>query len=629
MGPQTFDNVGNETYPTTNRIQKGTGNEHLVDSCIIDDGTTVCVNANLRGSSVISATSLRSSAVGTFGFNTVNNGEFQIYATELDGIIMAGRGSSHDMVITNKSGSDVFRIPTGTINTTFLGNITTNGGIIGNNSNHLYLSSNSSNGEISFWGNQLNARLMTISGCGCVGIGTNTPSSTYGRLTVAGTGISIADDGNAKLQIGRFSSTACNAYIKMGNNACSLRFTNNTDLTDLVVIEKGGNVGVGSITPSQKLEVNGNTKINGTVIMNSPFVFRNKIQNGDMRIDQRYNGGTISNSEGTRPVDRFIIYNQIASNWSTQRSTVAPPGFANSLLATSTTGGSIGIGSYGGIRHLIEGLNTIDLAWGTASAKNITVSFWVRSSVTGTYGFAIRNGNANNYGYVSAYTISSANTWTYITLNIPGPTTGTWATDNTTSLNCIWDLGAGTLYSIAAGSWTSASEILGLTGGVKFFTNSSATYYLTGVQLEIGDVATPFEFLPYDVQLRQVQRYFQKWGNGVMFQAGQLGQVGGAYDFFKMIGGGVFGGGEMRDTPTISYDSAGTYWVGVGTAGSGTIGDAGTIPSSQYSSPQSLHILKTGIGRLGIGDFNTFSPTPVRGRWYVPNSDFVWVSADI
>ena len=461
-------------------------------------------------------------------------------------------------------------------------------------------------------GSDFNNIGLSITTGGNLGIGTNSVSGTYEKLAVAG-GISIKDNTNAKLEIGRYNTSgAQNSYIKLGANSNSLRFTNNTDIADIMTLTNSGNLSV-----------------IGTVSMNSPFAFRNKIHNGDMRIDQRYNGGTISNSEGTRPVDRYIIFNQIASNWSTQRSTVAPPGFSNSLLATSTTGGSIGAGSYGGIRHQIEGLNTIDLAWGTASAKNITVSFWVRSSVTGTYGFTIRNGNTNNYGYVSAYTISSANTWTYITLNIPGPTAGTWATNELPSLNCIWDLGAGTSYSQAAGSWTSASEILGLTGGVKFFTNSSATYYLTGVQLEIGDVATPFEFLPYDVQLRQVQRYFQKWGNGVMFQAGQLGQVGGAYDFFKMIGGGVFGGGEMRDTPTISYDPAGTYWVGVGTAGTGTIGDAGTIPSSQYASPQSLHILKTGIGRLGIGDFNTFSPTPVRGRWYVPNSDFVWVSADI
>ena len=123
MGPQTFDNIGNETYPTSNYIQKGTGNEHLVDSCIFDNGTTVCVNANLRGSSTISGTSLRSNGVGTFGFNTANNGEFQIYGTALDGIIMAGRGSSNDMVITNKNGSDVFRIPTGTIISNFIGNV--------------------------------------------------------------------------------------------------------------------------------------------------------------------------------------------------------------------------------------------------------------------------------------------------------------------------------------------------------------------------------------------------------------------------------------------------------------------------------------------------------------------------
>jgi hypothetical protein len=475
----------------------------------------------------------------------------------------------------------------------------------------------------------MNPNGLFVSSSGIVGIGTITPIGTYGKLTVAG-GISITNDNNAKLEIGRYSSGAPNSYIKIGSGSNSLRITDNADQYDIFTITNSGSVGIGttSLTTGYRLEVNGSTKVNGTMVMNSPFIFRNKIQNGDMRIDQRYNGATISNTEGTRPVDRYIIYNQIASNWSTQRSTVAPPGFANSLLATSTTGGSIGAGSYGGIRHQIEGLNTIDLAWGTASAKNITVSFWVRSSVTGTYGFVIRNGNTNNYGYVSAYTISSANTWTYITLNIPGPTSGTWATDNLPSLNCIWDLGAGTSYSQAAGSWISASEILGLTGGTKFFTNSSATYYLTGVQLEIGDVATPFECLPYDVQLRQCQRYFQKWGNGVMFQAGQLGQTGGAYDFFKMIGGGVFGGGEMRDTPTLSYDTS-TYWVGVGTAGTGTIGDAGTIPSSQYASPQSLHITKTGIGRLGIGDFNTFSPTPVRGRWYVPNSDFVWVSAEI
>jgi hypothetical protein len=178
-----------------------------------------------------------------------------------------------------------------------------------------------------------------------------------------------------------------------------------------------------------------------------------------------------------------------------------------------TTGGSIGAGSYSSIRHSIEGVNTYDLAWGTASAKNITVSFWVRSSVTGNYGFAIRN-FSNNYGYVASYTISSVNTWTYITLNIPGPTTGTWTINTNPCLVCMWDLGAGTSYSQAAGSWISASEIIGLTGGVKFVTNSSATYYLTGVQLEIGDVATPFETRPYSTELSLCERYLRMIANG-------------------------------------------------------------------------------------------------------------------
>jgi hypothetical protein len=200
-GPRNTGTIGSEAPLTCNYIAKSGGGDHLYDSCIVDDGTTVCINANLRGSSVISGTSLRSNTVGTFAFNTVNNGEFQIYATALDGMIMAGRGSSNDMVITNKSGSDVFRIPTGTINTTFLGNITTNGGIIGNNSNHLYLSSNSAAGEISFWGNQLNTRLITITGCGCMGIGTSAPISSL-QICAADGQFRLSGDARAQMILG-------------------------------------------------------------------------------------------------------------------------------------------------------------------------------------------------------------------------------------------------------------------------------------------------------------------------------------------------------------------------------------------------------------------------------------------
>jgi hypothetical protein len=279
-------------------------------------------------------------------------------------------------------------------------------------------------------------------------------------------------------------------------------------------------------------------------------------------------------------LDRFRAWNAFggAASWNFSRSTVAPTGFSNSLLVTSTTGVAIQSGNYAGIRHQIEGLNTYDLAWGTASAKNITVSFWVRSSVTGTYGFTIRNGNTNNYGYVSAYTISSANTWTYITLNIPGPTSGTWATDNLPSLNCIWDLGAGTSYSYAAGSWINASEILGLTGGVKFFTNSSATYYLTGVQLEVGDVATPFETKPYSTELSLCQRYFRMIANG----NDQVVLGGWSFNSTTQMETDYMSPVQMRDAPTLEQtatmyriNSAGlnnNFTSTVGTIISGTNG---------------------------------------------------------
>jgi hypothetical protein len=480
----------------------------------------------------------------------------------------------------------------------------------------------------------------SIGTTGNVGVG-GASSGTYGKLSVLG-GISIKDDNNAKLEIGRYSSGSPNSYIKLGTNSNSLRFTNAGDLADIMELTNSGSLGLGvtpsawytgggykvlqigagmsfdsgndfrarmasnayvntsgdwvylntsfatnyiqtsgqhiwqtapsgtsgntisfttamtldstgrlgiGVTPTQKLEVSGNIKSTGTMVMSSPFAFRNKIQNGDMRIDQRYNGAGISNTDGAFVLDRFRAWNAFggAASWNFSRSTVAPPGFSNSLSVTSTTGVAIQSGNYAGIRHQIEGLNTYDLAWGTASAKNITVSFWVRSSVTGTYGFTIRNGNTNNYGYVSAYTISSANTWTYITLNIPGPTSGTWATDYLPSLNCIWDLGAGTSYSYAAGSWINASEILGLTGGVKFFTNSSATYYLTGVQLEVGDVATPFETKPYSTELSLCQRYFRMIANG----NDQVVLGGWSFNSTTQMETDYMSPVQMRDAPTL------------------------------------------------------------------------------
>jgi len=292
----------------------------------------------------------------------------------------------------------------------------------------------------------------------------------------------------------------------------------------------------GSVLMTGSLTVTGSINTTENINMGSPFMFRNKIINGAMAIDQRNNGSAIT-ADGY-PVDRFIIYED-GAQFTMQRSTTVPTGagFTNSLSITVGTGQAVSSGNYTTIRHGIEGINTGDLAWGTANAKNITVSFWVRSSLTGNFGLALRN-NANNYGYVASYNIPSADTWTYITTTIPGPTSGTWSTAAATrGINLIWDLGAGTSYSIAAGSWTSTAEILGLTGGTKLKATTGATFYLTGVQLEIGNIATPFEHRPISIEESLCKRYYEKivFSGGSYFVAKVAGNQTYATIIYKTV----------------------------------------------------------------------------------------------
>ena len=378
----------------------------------------------------------------------------------------------------------------------------------------------------------------------------------------------------------------------------------------------------GSVLMTGSLTVTGSINTTENINMGSPFMFRNKIMNGAMTVDQR-NGGSAITTDGGYPVDRFIIY-ESGADFTMQRSTTAPAGFTNSLSVTVGTGNSMVAGNYTGIRHSIEGINIGDLAWGTASAKNTTVSFWVRCSLTGSFGLALRNA-ANNYGYVASYSVPTANTWTYITTTIPGPTSGTWDTSIASKgINLIWDLGVGTSYSIAAGAWTSATEILGLTGGTKLKATTGATYYLTGVQLEVGNVATPFEHRPYATELQLCKRFFQKWGNGIMWQAGNTGASGGANDYFKMLGGGNYNGGEMAGIPTLAYLND-VYFMGVGGL-SGSPSDLGTIAAANMGS-LSLNNTTTAINRLGIFNITTYGGT--RGWYYAATDPFVGLTAEI
>ena len=254
----------------------------------------------------------------------------------------------------------------------------------------------------------------------------------------------------------------------------------------------------------------GNTATINSVTPNvNNVVGKNRIINGNMMIDQRNAGAsvTIGAATATYTIDRWLAYGNSASAISVQQSTTAPTGFSNSMLVTSLAATSVGSTDTYWVRQYIEGYNVADLSWGTANAKTITVSFWVRSSLTGTFGGALRNAAANR-SYPFTYTISVANTFEYKTITIAGDTSGTWVTTNGTGLTIMWGLGVGATYSGTAGSWAGANYN-SATGATSVVGTNGATFYITGVQLEAGSSATEFEHRPYGTELQLCQRYFE------------------------------------------------------------------------------------------------------------------------
>ena len=241
----------------------------------------------------------------------------------------------------------------------------------------------------------------------------------------------------------------------------------------------------------------------------SPYVLKNRIINGDMRIDQRNAGASVTPSSGnTYTLDRWFLAASQASKVSIQQSSTAPTGFNNSLKVTSLSAYTVGASDYFDIVQKIEGYNIADLGFGTASAKTFTFSFWVQSSLTGTFGGVLLNGY-ENYSYPFTYTISSANTWEQKTITVTAPTGGTWYSNNNPGLEILFGLGVGSTYSGTANSWASATY-LGATGSTSVVGTNGATWYITGVQLEIGSTATPFERRLYNQELANCQRYYIK-----------------------------------------------------------------------------------------------------------------------
>jgi hypothetical protein len=261
----------------------------------------------------------------------------------------------------------------------------------------------------------------------------------------------------------------------------------------------------------------GNMVVSSTDLAFSPYVgFRNRIINGGMTIDQRNAGASVTLGAGdVYTIDRWNAQEDSDGGMTAQRSTTAPAGFINSLLFTTTTAdASLSATQSVWARQIIEGFNVADLAWGTANAATVTLSFWVRSSLTGTFGGSIVNSAANR-SYPFTYTISSANTFEYKTITIPGDTSGTWLTDNGRGIQVFLGLGVGSTYSGTAGAWA-GSLFFSATGATSVIGTVSATFYITGVQLEKGSTATPFEFRDYGRELILCQRYFELYNGGTL-----------------------------------------------------------------------------------------------------------------
>ena len=256
--------------------------------------------------------------------------------------------------------------------------------------------------------------------------------------------------------------------------------------------------------------------------------FKNRIINGAMVIDQRNAGAavTINSSPNAFILDRWFANGESADGVFTgQQVTTAPDGFNNSLKFTVTTAdASIGATQGYTFRQRVEGFNMSDFGWGTANAKTVTLSFWVQSSLTGTFGGSLFNINGDRV-YVFGFTISAANTWEQKSITIVGDTTGTWNTTNGTGLNISFSLGVGSSNKGPVGSWGS-TFYFAPTGSVDLIATNGATFFLTGVQLEVGSTATSFDYRPYTTEFMLCQRYYYKY-------------VGASGNNYEMIGTGV------------------------------------------------------------------------------------------
>lgn len=306
----------------------------------------------------------------------------------------------------------------------------------------------------------------------------------------------------------------------------------------------------------------------------------NRILNGDMQIDQANAGAalTVNATALFYSADSFIGFGQPADGvFTIQQTNVSPPtGFLNSLKITVTTAdASIGASQTYLLISRIEGQVLRDFMYGTANAATATLSFWVKSSITGTFGGAFENG-ADTRTYPYTYVINSANTWEYKTVTFAGDTTGTWATDNTLGLNIYWSMGTGSNGLGTPGAWANQDKD-GAIGQTNLISTNGATWQITGVQLELGSTASPFEYLPVEVVLPRLQRYLETTYNGAAIGSASNNYydtaVASQINTTTMRSQSIYFKARKRVQPTVTlYTTAGdlNQWNWINTAGTNT-----------------------------------------------------------
>ena len=344
-----------------------------------------------------------------------------------------------------------------------------------------------------------------------------------------------------------------------------------------------------AISGNSNIKTDANSNLNlaatsATLNSANTFGFKNRIINGGMTINQRGFSGTVASSGYT--LDRFLIDTNLSSQVSVSQSTDAPTGFINSALITSLSARSLGATDFCAYEQRIEAYNIYDFGWGTANAKTVTLSFWVKSSLSGTFGICLQGGQY----YPVTYSIPTANTWTYVTVTIVGSTSGSWGTTTSTGVAILFGLGVGSTYSGTSGAWTNSLAI-GATGATSVISTNGATWQISGVQLEVGTQATSFDFRSYSTELQKCWRYYQNYtfAANAALGTGMVNSTSSANALFSLTQ-------PMRATPSLTIPATGTSsgQITFTTSAGGLPATIGTI-NAQQASPTSFMLAGTGF----------------------------------